>query len=85
MSYLVVDEDGEEWYSNAELIRDDSTFGIKNYYNEDFDRWTIIGSWTFKYYSMYNNKMSLPKGYIEKIEGIKLTWEDEPIEIKDLV
>lgn len=32
--------------------------------------------------SYYANIISLPKGTIEKIIGRKMTWEDEPVEIK---
>ena len=30
-----------------------------------------------------NNSVDLPKGSIEKLIGKKLTWEDEPVELKE--
>lgn len=38
------------------------------------------GTYWYSYYSSDHN-MSLPKGSIEKLIGIKLTWEDDPVEI----
>ena len=32
---------------------------------------------------IYVNKITLPKGSIEKLIGKKLTWEDEPVELKE--
>lgn len=33
--------------------------------------------------SNYNRRISLPKGSIKKLIGYDLTWEDEPVEIKE--
>ena len=37
-----------------------------------------------RHYDMFDNPtISLPKGSIEKLIGRKLTWEDEPVELKE--
>ena len=86
MAYLAVNKDGKEGIYTYALERhfgaaSDSSKQIICY--EDYslklcDFWTIknVGEWGFA------NRIFLPTGSIEKLIGRKLTWEDEPVEIK---
>lgn len=51
----------------AEWIYEDEPIRNKNY----------IGDW-----ACYSESFKLPKGSIEKLIGKKLTWEDDPVELK---
>lgn len=70
MSYVAVDEDGEEGKYKDFPVRCLETgvgFWAKD---KDDDRTN-------------ESEVELPKGSIEKLIGKKLTWEDEPVELKD--
>lgn len=41
------------------------------------------GEWCFGAQHEYNDAEELPKGSIKKLIGRELTWEDEPVELKD--
>ena len=68
MSWLAVDKNGTEAIFNIKPIRD--TNEIK----------PIPEMWALLNINAYC--IHLPKGSIEKLIGKKLTWEDEPFEIK---
>lgn len=40
------------------------------------------GYWKFSTYD-YNHYVCLPKGSIKKLIGRELTWNDEPVELKE--
>lgn len=68
MAFLCVDKDGTE--SIHELTP-----------KRGFNTWLpfLIGD---DEYSEMGDVIELPKGSIEKLIGINLTWEDEPVELK---
>ena len=67
MAYVAVDQDGTEKIS-GELKRDE-------YFNE----WMDIKEMSE---GEFNYETELPKGTIEKLLGYKLTWKDEPVELR---
>ena len=70
MVYLAVDDDGTEVFSATPLSREMDSIGLG-------------GHWDFTASYSDNNKMALPKGSIEKLIGRELTWQDEPVELKE--
>ena len=67
MAYLAVDKDGTERIFNNKPYRD-------NY----------LPIWMYSYYvPLGATSVELPKGSIRKLIGRELTWEDEPVELKN--
>lgn len=66
MAWLTVDNNSAEWI-----------FGSKPYRNKFYKTWEIDYD---KSYVL--DAINLPKGTIEKIIGRKLTWNDDPVELK---
>lgn len=68
ITYFAVDSDGTEVCFNEKPVRK----------HDHLDIWYVPED-------IYNdtNNVCLPKGTIKKLTGKQLTWEDEPIAIKD--
>lgn len=67
MAYVVVDNDNEEYIFSHKPERD-----------------IEIGWWVCSHkIKAYRMNVKLPKGTVEKLIGKKLTWEDEPVELKE--
>jgi len=75
MALIAVDKDGTENISNMLFRRDIN------------DRWVAFShsSENEPLKQIFNKRrvVELPKGSIEKLIGKKLTWEDEPVELKE--
>jgi hypothetical protein len=71
MAYVAVNKDGSELVSSHQIRR-----AVINYKEQ--------GYWWRKVFTDPNDQIILPKGSIEKLIGKKLTWEDEPVELKEL-
>lgn len=48
-----------------------------------FEQWSEHRYASLHADSWYDSAISLPKGSIEKLIGRKLSWEDEPVELKE--
>ena len=50
-----------------------------------FDRKPVrdLNSWTDASYVFNDSEICLPRGSIKKLIGRDLTWEDEPVELKE--
>lgn len=83
LNYVVIDEDGEEKIFNCEPKRQTDIFKGKAKYCHKTEKNIGIGEWIFKYTDSLNKVFSLPQGSIEKLIGRKLTWKDEPVELKE--
>lgn len=68
MIWLAVDEDGAEWIYDSLPIRIELVGRQRFWANNDGDS--------------DDSFIQLPKGTIEKISGIQLTWENEPLMIE---
>ncbi len=87
MTWLAVDKDGTEKVSNSVLIRrkyiktiwwgSTNVFYSKNQRNKWANSFSSDESDALPY-----DGVILPKGSIEKLIGKKLTWDDEPVELK---
>ena len=67
MGWVAVDKDGQEVKLIKKPIRSNKGY------------WFVkIGVWGEEHYGD-----DLDSGTIEKLIGIKLTWEDEPVELKE--
>ena len=78
MAWVAVHKDGEENIFTFKPYRRD--------YNHISYKLYKPTHWTDEYVSDYGNEytgISLPKGTIKKIIGRDLTWEDEPVELKE--
>lgn len=42
-----------------------------------------LNSWTDASYALNDSEIGLPKGSIKKLIGRELTWEDNPVELKE--
>jgi len=76
MAWLAVDKDKEEVICENELHRA-YTFH-EGIVKSEYEFWQAEDNDDFR-------TISLPKGSIEKLIGKKLTWEDEPVELKEKV
>lgn len=70
MAFLAVNSKGIEYISYTPLTR-------------KLESETLNGTWIFKGKYSDNMMFPVPKGTIEKLIGKKLTWQDEPVEIKE--
>lgn len=70
MAWVAVDKNEKEHVYQSLPIRliDDEPFG---------NQWMLSST------SLVTHWVELPKGSIEKLIGKKLTWEDEPVELKE--
>ena len=75
MAYVAVNKDGSEVIYDFLPIREPNfnEFWMAQY-KVFKDGWTIDPQ-----------EVGLPKGSIEKLIGKKLTWEDEPVELKEQI
>ena len=73
--WLAVDSDGSEAIFDAKPIRNKEFF-------IDLDLKELAKVWVLEDIYDYND-VAVPKGSIEKLIGYKLTWEDEPVELKE--
>ena len=73
MAYGAVDKDGQEGLYNRKPFRTDNQ-GDKT--AEEKTHWCPP---EYRNWGIY-----VPKGSIEKLIGKKMTWEDEPVELKDV-
>jgi len=71
MAWVAVDENKREFRFKVEPRRA---------YVEEFGN-----TWTWAEYSEEGKIDRLQKGSIEKLIGRKLTWEDEPVELKEVL
>lgn len=72
MAWLAVDEDGSEW-----IIETRRRLRRMTDNRTDKGVWDIFDSTT------EDQMIYLPKGSIEKLIGKKLSWTDEPVELKE--
>ncbi len=67
MAWLAVDEKGKEYISASKPCR----------------IWAI-GAWSVGCTNNFDvNVVDLPKGSIQKLIGRELTWDDDPVELKE--
>ena len=79
MAWLAVTEYGAEMMFHNKPTRQKAGGKGYDYWQDDEVYWEVRGYTTCaKDYSIV-----LPNGTIEKLIGRKLTWEDEPIELKN--
>ena len=75
MAYVAVNKDGTENIFNYKPIVNDA-------YYKDLRHTELVECWSPE--GLYgDSSVRLPRGTIEKLIGRKLTWEDEPVELKD--
>ena len=77
MAWVAVDKNGKEVIFAFRPLRSDP--------NNSLNRWEPE-YWSDEDVSDYDNEdtgISLPKGTIKKLIGRHLTWEDEPVELKE--
>lgn len=55
--------------------------GIEKIY--PFEPYRVTDYWTCSMYMFLSGPVILPKGSIKKLIGRDLTWEDEPVELKE--
>lgn len=67
MAWLAVDRDGTEVMFDKQPVRSESVFE----------------EWVNSVENFGKRFMSLPSGSIAKLIGRPLTWDDEPVELKD--
>lgn len=79
MAWVAICESGLERLFNVKPIR-----------KEDFWKPSVIGQTSTlndwgdeEYEDLYDDWVNLPKGSIKKLIGRELTWEDEPVELKE--
>lgn len=88
MAFVAVDKDGTEKISNDVMQRRKGIssvvwglFNVPWYSKNDRHKW--CDGWSSDPGNVLPfNGIILPKGSIEKLIGRKLTWEDEPVELK---
>ena len=71
MAWVAVDKDGRECIYQFRPKRGNDQFCPKRRSNQ-FTPWFEYSMW-----------MALPKGSIKKLIGRDLTWQDEPIKVKE--
>ena len=79
MAFATVDKSGLESLFNEKPIR-----------KKDFWHSSVIGQTSTlniwgdeEYEDLYDDWVILPKGSIKKLIGKELTWEDEPVELRE--
>lgn len=79
MSFATVNKSGLECLFNEKPIR-----------KKDFWCPSVIGQISTlndwgdeEYEDLYDDRVSLPKGSIKKLIGRELSWNDEPVELKE--
>lgn len=78
MAWVVVSKEGKEgifMYKPYRLSSNNSIYGLREpeyWSDEDVSE-----------YGNYDTEISLPKGSIKKLIGRELTWEDNPVELKE--
>lgn len=77
MAWLAVDKDRSEHIFQNRPIRDFEYDAFEDPVYQSFDRQG--GALEFHHYS----DIGLPKGSIKKLIGRDLTWEDNPVELKE--
>jgi len=75
MAWVAVDEDGSEFMYDVKPIVNNKVY--TNVEHTELEKMWILDN------PYDDNYIRLPKGSIEKLIGKKLTWEDEPVELKD--
>lgn len=75
MAFVAVDKNGKESICEIQLLRQENTYS-EEYKHKAKQIW--VSEENFDYPTI-----ELPKGSIEKLIGKKLTWEDEPVELKE--
>lgn len=78
MAWVAVDKYGREWIFAYKPYRTDPNRSLYKLWEPEF--------WSDEDVSEYGNEhtgISLPKGSIKKLIGWDLTWEDEPVELKE--
>jgi len=74
-TFVAVDKDGGEYVYDVKPIRNSELY-------IDLEHTEIAKIWVLE--NQYDdNLVELLKGSIEKLIGRKLTWEDEPVELKE--
>ena len=69
MAWVAVHKNGEEGIFTNKPIR----VSVSGYWYDDFE----IGD------ERFDSEISLPKGSIKKLIGRELSWEDNPVELKE--
>lgn len=93
MAWLAVDRDGTEKIFGSPPSRrnwvQSVAFGIVNafkvrnaYTKNQFNKWAAHWS-TDENDPLPEGAIVLPKGSVKKLIGKELTWEDEPVELKE--
>lgn len=78
MAWVAVDKDGQEGIFTFKPYRKDYNRSLYKLYEPTY--------WSDKDASKYGNEdteIKLPKGTIKKLIGKDLTWEDNPVELKE--
>lgn len=87
-AWVEIDKDGTEKISNSVFIRRKNVravwWGLARVFYSKNDR----NKWANQFSTDENDALPfggiiLPKGSIEKLIGRKLTWSDEPVELKE--
>lgn len=79
MAWLAVTEYGAEMMFHNKPTRQKAGGKGYDYWQDDEVYWEVRGYTT----CAKDYAISLPNGTIEKLIGRKLTWEDEPVELKN--
>lgn len=86
-TWVAVDKDGTEKISNSVFIRRKGIgsvmWGLTRVFYKKNQRNKWANCWsTDEADALPFSGVTLPKGSIEKLTGVKLTWLDEPIKIE---
>lgn len=92
MAWLVVNKYGSEYITDWKPFRDKKKIMVPDGEEEDYQGHFF--SPAYKHNGQYEDiwdfednfripKIKLPKGSIKKLIGKELTWEDEPVELKE--
>lgn len=71
MAHVAVEKDGKEWIFSGSPRRIDKLYDGKR-----ADLWVC--------HRVLDSCIELPKGSIKKLIGRTLTWDDEPVELKEV-
>ena len=84
MAWLAVDPDGSEWIFEEKPTRNNSKSTIDSEgLIKEFSAWESVTDWLDA--NIVTGYIRLKTGSIEKLLGYKLHWQNEPVELEDLL